>query len=137
VRYAPGDVFRLLPGTCACGDPSPRLVFTGQVGGIRKVKGVLVHPMQVGAVLRDFPEAGRFQIVVDHPEGSRYDRAVLRVGVGTPPADPEAWRRAVAARVKAVALISMDVELVALEAIPEGAAGPRYAEAMVDLRKKS
>jgi phenylacetate-CoA ligase len=136
VRYAPGDVFRLLPGTCACGDPSPRLVFVGQVGGIRKVKGVLVHPMQVGAALRDFPEAGRFQIVVDHPEDSRYDRAVLRVGVETPPADVDAWRRAVAERVKAVALVSMDVEVVALQAIPEGAAGPRYAEAMVDLRKK-
>jgi phenylacetate-CoA ligase len=136
VRYAPGDVFRLLPGACACGDPSLRLVFVGQVGGIRKVKGVLVHPMQVGAALRDFPEAGRFQIVVDHPEGSRYDRAVLRVGVETPPADAEAWRRAVAERVKAVALVSMDVELVAPATIPEAAAGPRYAEAMVDLRTK-
>jgi phenylacetate-CoA ligase len=136
VRYAPGDVFRLLAGPCACGDPSPRVVFVGQVGGIRKVKGVLVHPMQVGAALRDFPEAGRFQIVVDHPEGSRYDRAVLRVGMATPPPDADAWRRAVAERVKAVALVSMDVELVALEAIPEGAAGPRYADAMVDLRKK-
>jgi phenylacetate-CoA ligase len=137
VRYAPGDVFRLLAGTCACGDPSPRIVFVGQVGGIRKVKGVLVHPMQVGAALRDFPEAGRFQIVVDHPEGSRYDRAVLRVGVAAPLADVERWKRAVAERVKAVALVSMEVELVAPEAIPEGAAGPRYAEAMVDLRTKT
>jgi phenylacetate-CoA ligase len=136
VRYAPGDVFRLLAGACACGDPSPRVVFVGQVGGIRKVKGVLVHPMQVGAALRDFPEAGRFQIVVDHPADSRYDRAVLRVGVAAPPADPDAWRQAVAARVKAVALVSMDVELVANDAIPEAAAGPRYAEAMIDLRRK-
>jgi phenylacetate-CoA ligase len=110
VRYAPGDVFRLLAGGCACGDASPRVVFVGQVGGIRKIKGVLVHPMQVGAV--------------------------LRIGVETPPADAEAWRRAVAERVKAVALVSMDVELVSPSAIPEGAAGPRYAEAMLDLRTK-
>jgi phenylacetate-CoA ligase len=137
VRYAPGDVFRLLAGACACGDPSPRIVFVGQVGGIRKVKGVLVHPMQVGAALRDFPEAGRFQIVVDHPPEQRYDRAVLRLGLVAQPADPEAFRQAVAARVKAAALIAMDVELVAEETIPEAAAGPRYAEAMVDLRTKS
>jgi phenylacetate-CoA ligase len=137
VRYAPGDVFRLLPGACTCGDPSPRVVFVGQVGGIRKIRGVLVHPMQVGAALRDFPEAGRFQIVVDHPADARYDRAVLRLGLVTPPADAAAFAQAVAARVKAVALIAMDVELVAQDAIPEAAAGPRYAEAMVDLRTKS
>jgi len=136
LRYAPGDVFRLLGGACACGDPSPRVVFVGQVGGIRKIKGVLVHPMQVGTALRDFPEVGRFQIVVDHPEMQRYDSAVLRVGLVQPAADPDALRRAVAERVKAVALIGMDVELVALETIPEAAAGPRYAEAMIDLRKK-
>jgi hypothetical protein len=92
--------------------------------------------MQVGTALRDFPGVGRFQIVVDHPESQRYDRAVLRVGLVEPAADPEALRRAVAERVKAVALIAMDVELVGLDAIPEAAAGPRYAEAMIDLRKK-
>ena len=51
VRYAPGDVFRLLADACACGDPSPRVAFVGQVGGIRKIKGVLVHPAQVKAAL--------------------------------------------------------------------------------------
>jgi phenylacetate-CoA ligase len=112
VRYAPGDVFRLLAGTCACGDPSPRLVFVGQVGGIRKIKGVLVHPMQVGAALRDFAEVGRFQIVVDHPAESRYDRAVLRAGISAPVSDGDALRRAIAERVKAVALVGMEVELV-------------------------
>src|SRR5581483_3353711 len=67
VRYAPRDVFRLLPGACACGDPAPRLVFVGQAGAIRKIKGVLVHPAQVHAVVSGFPELGRFQIVVHHP----------------------------------------------------------------------
>jgi hypothetical protein len=113
------------------------VVFVGQVGGIRKVKGVLVHPMQVGAALRDFPEIARFQIVIDHPPEARYDRAVLRIAMTAPPADAEAWRRTIADRVKATVLVSMDIELVPLESIPEAAAGPRYAEAMVDLRTKS
>src|SRR5213594_1477419 len=39
VRYAPGDAFRLLPGVCTCGDPSLRIVFVGQVGVIKKIKG--------------------------------------------------------------------------------------------------
>jgi hypothetical protein len=38
--------------------------------------------------------------------------------------------------VKATALIAMDVELVPLADVPEGAAAPRFAEAMLDLRKK-
>jgi len=136
VRYAPGDVFRLLPGACPCGDPAPRVVFVGQVGAIRKIKGVLVHPAQVHRALSEFPDVTRFQIVVDHPEGERYDRAVLRVGVTSPPADPAAQARAIAERVKAVALIGMDVELVGTNDLPEGAAAPRFADVMVDRRKK-
>jgi hypothetical protein len=93
--------------------------------------------MQVGAALRDFAEVGRFQIVVDHPAESRYDRAVLRAGISAPVSDGDALRRAIAERVKAVALVGMEVELVPIDAIPEAAAGPRYAEAMIDRRRPS
>jgi phenylacetate-CoA ligase len=135
VRYAPGDVFRLVPGVCACGDPSPRLLFVGQVGAIRKIKGVLVHPAQVHRALAEFPGVSRFQIVVDHPAGERYDRAVLRVGLTAAAADAAGLARAVAARVKAVALVGMDVELVAESDLPEGAAAPRFTDVMVDRRQ--
>jgi len=134
VRYAPGDVFRLLGGACACGDPAPRVVFVGQVGAIRKIKGVLVHPSQVHRALSEFPGVSRFQIVVDHPAGERYDRAVLRAGLTTPAADAPALARAIAERVKAVALVGMDVELVAESELPEGAAAPRFADSIVDRR---
>jgi phenylacetate-CoA ligase len=136
VRYAPGDVFRLLDGTCACGDASLRVRFVGQKGAIRKIKGVLVHPLQVQAALRDFPEIGRFQIVVDQPAGARYERAVLKAGVVTAPADAAALCARVAERVKATALVGMDVELVPEAEVPEAAAGPRFTETMVDLRPK-
>ena len=135
VRYAPGDAFRLLPGTCPCGDPSLRIVFVGQVGVIRKIKGVLVHPAQVYKVTSAFPELGRFQIVVEHPEGQRYDRAVLRVGTVHAPADPEHLKRVLAEQLKASVLIRMEVELVPEANIPEAAGAPRFAEAMVDRRK--
>ena len=137
VRYAPGDVFRLLPGACPCGDPAPRVVFVGQVGAIRKIKGVLVHPSQVHRALSEFPAVSRFQIVVDHPPGERYDRAVLRVGMTAPAEDASAFARAVAERVKAVALVGMDVELVAEGELPEGAAAPRFTDAMVDRRSRA
>src|SRR5262249_51327913 len=137
VRYAPGDVFRLLPGACRCGDPSPRVAFVGQRGAIRKIKGVLVHPAQVHRALEKFPQVTRFQIVVDHPEGERYDRAGLRVGLAEAVADGRGVARALAERVKAVALVGMEVELVAASELPEGAAAPRFAEVMVDRRRSS
>jgi phenylacetate-CoA ligase len=135
VRYAPGDAFRLLAGACPCGDPSPRIVFVGQVGAIKKIKGVLVHPAQVHKVTSTFPELGRFQIVVDHAEGKRYDRAVLHAGIVRSPADPEKLKHALADQLKATILIQMDVELVPEAEIPEAAGPPRFAEAMVDRRQ--
>lgn len=135
VRYAPGDAFRLLEGACACGDVSPRIVFVGQVGAIRKIKGVLVHPAQVHTVTSAFPELGRFQIIVEHPKGQRYDRAVLRVGTRQSIGDPATLTRALAERVKATILIQMDVELVHESEIPEAAGPPRFTEAMVDRRR--
>jgi phenylacetate-CoA ligase len=131
VRYGPRDAYRLLPGACACGDPSPRVAFVGQVGVIRKIKGVLVHPAQVHAVTSQFPGTGRFQVVVEHPAGARYERATLRLGTTTPPADAETLRRHVAERLKATVLVSMDVELVDEADVPEAAAPPRFSEAIV------
>ena len=131
VRYAPRDVYRLLADACACGDPSPRVSFVGQVGVIRKIKGVLIHPAQVQAVTSQFPELGRFQVRVEHRPGERYESAVLRAGTVSPPADPESLKRALADRLKATVLIGMDIELVPDADIPEAAGPPRFAEAMV------
>jgi len=137
VRYAPGDVFRLLDGACRCGDPAPRLLFVGQVGVIRKIRGVLVHPAQVHRALAQLPGVGRFQIVVDHPPGERYDRAVIRVGTTRPPANPEDLARRVAEAVRAAALIAMEVELVPEADIPADAAPPGFATAMIDRRTRT
>ncbi len=136
VRYAPGDAFRIYKDACICGDPAPRIAFVGQVGVIRKIKGVLVHPAQVHKVTAAFPELGRFQIVIDQPEGQRYDRAVLRAGLLSEPADREALKRSLAEKLKASVLIQMEVELVAESEIPETAAAPRFAQTMVDLRHR-
>jgi len=136
VRYAPGDAFRLLPGACTCGDESLRIVFVGQVGVIKKIKGVLVHPAQVHSVTRTFPELGRFQIVVEHGAGERYERALLRAGTVRAPSDPERLKKALADKLKGTVLIHMDVELVPETEIPEGAGPPRFAETMVDRRPK-
>jgi phenylacetate-CoA ligase len=126
IRYAPGDVFKIYAEECPCGESSTRIDFVGQVGGIRKIKGVLVHPSQVRATLSAFPELGNFQIVVDQPEGSRYDRAVIRFACYLK--DDELAAR-IGQRLKDTVLIQMDVELVAKESIADD------AEPVVDKRK--
>ncbi len=131
VRYAPGDAYRLLEGDCPCGDPNPRVEFVGQVGAIRKIKGVLVHPAQVARALAEFPEVGRFQIVVSHPAGSRYEQATIRLGLRSHPSDEAAWRLRVAERLKANVLVGMPLELVGEESIPETAGAPAFKDAIV------
>jgi len=134
IRYAPGDAFRLLPGSCPCGDPSLRIVFVGQVGAIRKIKGVLIHPAQVHQVTSSFPELGRFQIIVDQPAGTRYDRATVRAGTVREPADAALLKRQLGEQLKATVLIQMDIELVPESDVPEAAGAPRFAECVVDRR---
>src|SRR6184192_1288550 len=131
VRYAPRDAYRLLPGACPCGNPAPRVAFVGLVGAIKKIKGVLVHPAQIHAVTSQFPELGRFQIVVEHPAGERYERATLRAGTVRPPADADALCRTLAERLKATVLIQMEVALVPEGDVPETAGPPGFAEAVV------
>lgn len=136
LRYAPGDVYRTWAEPCPCGDPAPRVDIIGQVGVIRKIRGVLVHPAQVKDALSAFPELGRFQIVVEHAQGARYDHGVIRIAC-----DAAADRASLAARVRdrlrANIMLQLDVELVEPGEIPESAGAPRFADAFVDRRKGS
>ena len=132
VRYAPGDVYRLRAGECECGNPAPRVDFVGQVGTIRKVRGVLVHAAQVARVVAEFPELGRFQVVIEHPAGERYERATLRAGLVREAPTDLVGR--LARRLKETVLLDLGVALVAEAEIPEDAGPPRYAGAMVDRR---
>lgn len=133
VRYAPGDLFRLLPGRCPCGSQAPRILFVGQVGAMRKIKGVLVHPAQIQACLQTVPGFVRFQVVVEqHPE-ERYERVHLRVGMDDVDTIPDAAGLidAIALQIKQTVLLTMEVELVPAYAIPEDAAAPRFAETII------
>lgn len=136
VRYAPGDLYRTYSEACGCGDPSPRVEILGQVGVLRKIRGVLVHPAQVQETIAAFPQLGRFQVLVDEAEGGRYERAVIRIGCDDG-AERERLAARVAERLRANILIQMEVELVGRDEIPEAAGPPRFAEAFVDRRKQS
>lgn len=138
VRYAPGDAYTILEGDCPCGNASPRVEFFGQVGAIRKVKGVLVHPIAISDVLAPFAGAGRFQLRVERPPGQSFDRATLLVGTADRSLPGSEAARDFAARIAAAArgalLISLDVEIVPESEIPEAAGPPSFAAAIDDRR---
>jgi phenylacetate-CoA ligase len=66
LRFATGDVGALTPPSrCPCGRTAPKLAgILGRVGDAVKVKGMFVRGAQVEAVLRGFPEAGKFRATV-------------------------------------------------------------------------
>jgi len=80
VRFGTGDLSAAVPGVCECGRTSTRLKgFLGRVGEGVKVKGMFVHPRQIGRALESHPEVSAWQGVVQ-AEG-HVDRLVVRIEV--------------------------------------------------------
>lgn len=71
IRYRTHDLSRIIPGTCPCGSPFPRLdAIMGRTDDMMKIKGVNVFPAQIEEVLRSFPElSSEYQIRISHLDG--------------------------------------------------------------------
>ncbi len=71
IRYRTHDLSRILPGTCSCGSPFPRLdTIMGRTDDMIKIKGVNVFPSQIEEVLREFPEvSSEYQLRISHLDG--------------------------------------------------------------------
>lgn len=65
LRFATGDLSLYTDGACPCGRTSPRLLrIVGRVDQVTKVKGMFVHPEQVGQVEKKVPETARLLFLV-------------------------------------------------------------------------
>ncbi len=77
VRFATGDLTAILPGPSECGRTGTRIRgWMGRADETTKVRGMFVHPLQVGAVVKVFPEIARARLVVDSVD--HRDSMVLR-----------------------------------------------------------
>lgn len=118
VRFATGDIGTLAPDhRCACGRTAPKLAgLLGRVGDAVKVKGMFVRGGQMEAVLKKFPEAGRFRAVVtrdQHQDALTYEVEVDNPGQqGLPEALADALREELKVR--------GEVKLLARGTLPEG-----------------
>lgn len=65
VRFGTGDLSSIDHSPCACGLSSARLMgWQGHIGDAVKVRGMFLHPRQVGDVVSRFPEISHWQVVV-------------------------------------------------------------------------
>jgi len=65
LRFATGDLSAVEMEQCPCGRKSPRLTeILGRVDQVTKVRGLFVHPEQLGQVLSAFEEVDRYRAVI-------------------------------------------------------------------------
>jgi phenylacetate-CoA ligase len=65
IRFGTGDLSAVLPGTCPSGRTNTRIKgWMGRADQTTKVRGMFVHPTQVDAIVKRFPEVARARLVV-------------------------------------------------------------------------
>ena len=78
IRFGTGDLTAVLPGDCPTGRTAMRIRgWMGRADQTTKVRGMFVHPGQVHAITRRFPEVRKARLVV-HGEMAE-DRMTLQV----------------------------------------------------------
>jgi len=83
IRFATGDLSIFTDDPCPCGRTSARLSrIVGRVDQVTKVKGMFVHPEQVGQIEKKTPEVEALQLVVTRlgHEDRMTIQAVLKKG---------------------------------------------------------
>ncbi len=69
IRFGVGDLSSINPEPCPCGRESRRLNgWQGRIGAATKVRGMFLHPAQLSAMMKRFPEVARFQALVTREE---------------------------------------------------------------------
>ncbi len=77
IRFATGDLSAVMEGQSPCGRTNTRIKgWMGRADQTTKVRGMFVHPIQVGQVVSKFPEIAKARLVVENPDQA--DRMTLR-----------------------------------------------------------
>ncbi|MBI1206118.1 MAG: AMP-binding protein [Azospirillum sp.] len=113
LRFATGDLSMFLPGTSPCGRTNRRIRgWMGRADQTTKVKGMFVHPEQIGAVMARHPGLGRTRLVVTREDGND----VMTLTVEAAPA--EGLSAALSESLAVVTKLKGRVELVAPASLP-------------------
>lgn len=112
IRFGTGDLSALDQGSCDCGRHTPKLRgWLGRADQLVKVKGMFIHPGQLQAAFREFPEVTKFRAVVTR----EHNRDVLTVRVSAPGAEDVALGERLESRLREVLRIGASVQWTAPE----------------------
>lgn len=127
IRFGTGDLSGWHLDPCPCGASSPRTKgWTGRIGDAVKVKGMFLHPRQVGHVMARLPEVARYRVTVDRPEHT--DRVRCEVVAADRGGSTDGVDTAVAAHVAEAMRDSLRfaVEVEVVASLPED--GPAFID---------
>ena len=113
IRFATGDLSALLVEPSPCGRTNQRIKgWLGRADQSAKVRGMFVHPVQIGEIARRHPAVGCARLVIERPASA--DQMTLMIETAAP---EEA--EAVAATVQAVTKLRAAVTCVAPDSLPQ------------------
>lgn len=114
IRFGTGDLSAVLPGQCPTGRTNTRIKgWMGRADQTTKVRGMFVHPGQVAAIARRFPQVLRARLVVSGEMAN--DQMVLRVETTE---TAEGLARQLGDAVREVTKLRGEIEMVAPGSLP-------------------
>ena len=114
VRFGTGDLSAVLPGACPSGRTNMRIKgWMGRADQTTKIRGMFVHPGQVAAITRRFPEVVKARLVVSGEMAN--DVMTLRVEAA---ARPQGLDARIGEAIREVTKLRGEVELLEPGALP-------------------
>jgi phenylacetate-CoA ligase len=114
IRFGTGDLSAVLAGPCPTGRTNTRIKgWMGRADQTTKIRGMFVHPAQVDAIAKRFPEVARARLVVTGEMAN--DAMTLRVETS---AAPGALANRIGDAIRDITKLRGDVELLPLGSLP-------------------
>ena len=115
IRFGTGDLSAILPGTCPTGRTNGRIKgWMGRADQTTKIRGMFVHPGQVHAITRRFPEVVKARLVVSGEMAN--DAMTLQIETNCN--GPDSLIEKIGQAIREVTKLRGDVELVLPGSLP-------------------
>ena len=115
IRFGTGDLSAVLAGPCPTGRTNTRIKgWMGRADQTTKIRGMFVHPAQVDAIVKRFPEVARARLVVSGEMAA--DAMTLRVETAC--IGQAALAQQIREAIRDVTKLRGEVELLALGSLP-------------------